>query len=414
MHYTQHTDHCLSDANRAEVAALCDKLAGYEQALKNGFDAKARPILDLCHRDDDLPVIQALADTIRARFDHVIICGSGGSGLSGEVLHNIDLQAKRPTIHVLDNIDPVEIDALFADCPPEKTTVIAISKSGNTVETISQFFAFYHHFKPTLGDTINEHFMVLTMPSDSPLRRFATENAITLMDHPSDIGGRFSLFTAVGLLPAALMGLPIADFRRGAADVISTLGQATHPARLGAALQYNAIQQGKNLSVMLPYCQRLANFSTWYRQCWAESLGKNGKGSTPIRAVGTTDQHSQLQLYLDGPNDKFFTLIFHKRTGSGQVIHAPDYPELDYLKNKTTGDVIGAEQQATLETLVHNKRSVRLLTLEALNEKSLGALLAHFMLEIFFMAQLLEVDPFDQPAVEEGKILARNYLLGQA
>ena len=170
--------------------------------------------------------------------------------------------------------------------------------------------------------------------------------------------------------------------------------------------------RGQNMSVMLPYCERLSGFSAWYRQSWAESLGKGGKGTTPISAVGTTDQHSQLQLYLDGPKDKFFTMIMHDRAGTGQKIHAPDFSGLEYLHGKTTGDIMAAEQQATLETLVGHGRPVRVIRIGALDEAALGALLMHFTLEIFFMAKLLDVNAFDQPAVEEGKRAARDYLLG--
>lgn len=412
MHYDHITDHCLNDENRRDIAALCGQLEEYEQRLANGGDLQAKPIIDLCSRTDDLPAIQQLADTLRQTFEHIVICGSGGSSLSGQVLCNLSLFSGKPDIHVLDNIDPVKIEALLNHCPPEKTCVIAISKSGSTAETLSQCFSIYHYFSLKLGKKISEHFIVMTMKSSSPLRQFAEEQGLMTIEHPDDIGGRFSLLTPVGLLPAAIRGLDIAAFRRGAAGVCNNLGKATHPARLGAALQFHAIQQGCNISVMLPYCERLAYFSAWYRQSWAESLGKQGRGSTPIRAIGTTDQHSQLQLYLDGPTDKFFTMILHQRTKTGQAIHAPDYPELSYLKNKTTGDVMAAEQQATLDTLVHHGRSVRLIKLTELNETSMGELLAHFMLEVFFMAQLLDVDPFDQPAVEGGKILARNMLEG--
>ena len=162
---------------------------------------------------------------------------------------------------------------------------------------------------------------------------------------------------------------------------------------------------------MLPYGETLAGFSAWYRQSWAESLGKNGGGTTPIQAVGTTDQHSQLQLYLDGPPDKFFTIITAKRLGTGLPIKAPNIPELEYLQGKTVGDVMEAEQRATIETLVAHGCPVRTITLDAINEHSLGALLAHFTLEIYFMAHLLDVNAFDQPAVEEGKVRARDYLL---
>jgi glucose-6-phosphate isomerase len=411
--YSHITDHCLSDRNRAEVSALAEKLAAYESDLANSRDPQALAIIRCCEETDDLAAIERMASDIRARFSHVIICGAGGSGLSGRVLTNLRLYANAPRLYTLDNIDPAAMDALMECCPPETTCVIAISKSGGTAETLSQFYALFAHFKNALGEKAREHFVIITMQKDSPMLQAVQEHKLAMLTHPADIGGRFSLFSAVGLLPAALAGVNIAELRTGALSVARTLGQGVHAARLGAALQYDYMTRGHNISVMLPYCERLSGFSAWYRQSWAESLGKGGKGTTPIRSVGTTDQHSQLQLYLDGPADKFFTMIMHKRAGTGQVIHAPNIPGLEYLQGRTTGDIMAAEQKATLETLVNHKRPVRLIRLETLDEKSLGALVMHFMLEIFFMAKLLGVNAFDQPAVEEGKKLACDYLLGE-
>ena len=410
-HYQHITTHCLNERNQEAVASISASLEAVQQALANRSDKAAAPILNICSETADIAAIETLAGKIRTQFKHVIICGAGGSGLSAKVLTNLMLGFHAPAIHILDNIDPDAMDALLRNCPPEDTCVIAISKSGSTAETLSQFYVFLHHFKQALGAAIADHFIVITIPRPSPLRAAAMEYKLHLIDHAEDIGGRFSIFTAVGLLPAAIAGLNIASFRKGAASVAATLSQGEHPSRLGAALQYHHMQQGKSISVMLPYCERLSGFSSWYRQSWAESLGKSGKGTTPIRAVGTTDQHSQLQLYLDGPKDKFFNLILHKRAGIGQAIHAPDMAELDYLQGKTTGDIMAAEQKATLETLVQKGCPVRLMLLEKLDEEILGALLMHFMLEIMFMAKLFQVNAFDQPAVEEGKVLAREYLL---
>jgi glucose-6-phosphate isomerase len=413
MAYYMHiTDHCISDLNRTNVNALSEKLAAYESNLAQRSDSKAAPIIALCNSEQDLAAIETAAADIRKKFKHVIICGAGGSGLSGRVLANLHLYSNAPRLYTLDNIDPSAIDALIRNCPPEESFVIVISKSGSTAETLSQLYTLLTHFKKTLGEKTGDHFMAITMKSDSPMVRAVKENKLQMLEHPADIGGRFSLFTAVGLLPAALAGVNIRKLRKGAAASAGTLGKGEHPARLGAALQYEAMQRGHSMSVMLPYCERLSGFSAWYRQSWAESLGKGGKGTTPIRSVGTTDQHSQLQLYLDGPNDKFFTLIFHDRAGTGQKIHAPHDTELDYLQGKTTGDVMEAEQEATLKTLIAHNRPVRLIRIKSLDEEVLGALIMHFMLEIFFMAKLLGVNAFDQPAVEEGKVLARAALLG--
>lgn len=413
--YTHIPDHCLSEKNQRQVSIFCDTLEFYEADLAACRDPHATPILTLCEHEDDLAEIEALAAQLRSRFTHVIICGSGGSGLSGRVLTNLRLYPESPTIYTIDNIDPSAIEAVLQRCPLKQTLVIIISKSGSTAETLSQFYALLSHFKETLGSEIREHFIAITMRGESPLRQTASEHQMRILDHPADIGGRFSLFTIVGLLPAALIGLDIRALRRGALATIRKLGRETmHPARLGAALQYDAMQRGHSMSVMLPYCERLTGFSAWYRQSWSESLGKDGKGTTPITAVGTTDQHSQLQLYLAGPNDKFFTLILHKRKGTGQKINAPAMDGLEYLQGKTTGDIMEAEQKATLETLVSRGRLVRVIQMEQLDEESLGSLIMHFMLEIFFMSKLLGVNAFDQPAVEEGKQRARDYLLGGA
>ena len=411
-HYSHRTDDCLSGLNQTLVAVLTDKLAAYERELAEGRDALAAPVLARVSMHDDIADIEAAAKHIRKHFTHVIVCGAGGSGLSGKVLTNLRLYADAPHLYVLDNIDPSAMDALIEHCPPEKTCVIAISKSGATAETLSQLYALFAHFTARLGKKSGEHFVVITTAGDNPMRRTASEHGMKILEHPADIGGRFSMFTSVGLLPAALVGLDIRALRSGAQSVIAELGSEVHAARLGAAIQYDAMTRGQNMSVMLPYCERLSGFSAWYRQSWAESLGKGGKGTTPISAVGTTDQHSQLQLYLDGPKDKFFTMIMHDRAGTGQKIHAPDFSGLEYLHGKTTGDIMAAEQQATLETLVGHGRPVRVIRIGALDEAALGALLMHFTLEIFFMAKLLDVNAFDQPAVEEGKRAARDYLLG--
>ena len=186
----------------------------------------------------------------------------------------------------------------------------------------------------------------------------------------------FAVMTNVGLLPAAIAGSISQRF--GAAlkalsmqlEKVSALKDC--PPALGAALQYGFMQKNHSISVMMPCCERLSGFSAWYRQSWAESLGKGGKGSTPIRAVGTTDQHSQLQLYLDGPKDKLFHLITLKRAGTGQKFEVPNHAELDYLRGKTIGDVMAAQQKATLETLVSNRCPVRVFELDALNEEADG------------------------------------------
>ena len=189
------------------------------------------------------------------------------------------------------------------------------------------------------------------------------------------------------------------------------------PPAFGAALNVALLWQKRiGTCVLMPYVDALASFGLWFRQLWAESLGKNGTGTTPIRAMGTVDQHSQLQLYLAGPADKFYTLILMPRAGTGGRV-APESAAdeaIAYLVQRSMGDLLDAEQRATLETLAANGRPVRAITIPQLDEHTIGALMMHFMLETIIAADLLGVNPFDQPAVEEGKRLARDYLAQMA
>ena len=237
------------------------------------------------------------------------------------------------------------------------------------------------------------------------------------MDHDPGVGGRFSVLTNVGLLPAAVCGLDIGAIRAGAADalapVLASKPPAEVPAAVGAALAV-ALAASKPIAVMMAYADRLERFTRWYVQLWAESLGKDGKGTTPIGALGPVDQHSQLQLYIAGPRDKLFTVVTASPAGRGPRM-AADLAKLagepDFA-GKTIGDLVAAQGRATAETLAKNGCPVRTIHLAALDERHLGELLMHFMLETIIAARLLGVDPFDQPAVEEGKVLAKKYLAG--
>ena len=239
---------------------------------------------------------------------------------------------------------------------------------------------------------------------------------MTILDHDPGIGGRYSALSLVGLLPAMIAGLDAHAIRDGARSVLATVlnggAPETVPPALGAALNVGLAQQGVGMTVLMPYVDRLADFGLWFRQLWAESLGKNGKGTTPIRALGTVDQHSQLQLYLDGPRDKLFTLVFSKAAGAGGLV-PPDLADdrrLTYLAGRRLGDLLDAEQRATAETLIRRGCPTRIVTVEHVDEHAIGALMMHYMLETIIAAHLLGVDPFDQPAVEDGKVLARRYL----
>jgi glucose-6-phosphate isomerase len=223
----------------------------------------------------------------------------------------------------------------------------------------------------------------------------------------------------VGLLPAAVLGLDAEAIRAGAAEALKPLlakrSESTVPFVQGAAVSVAAATHGKPITVLLAYADRLERFTKWWVQLWAESLGKAGKGTTPVAALGPVDQHSQLQLWLAGPRDKLFTVISTGTAGRGPQIGKPLAEKAGEpgFAGKTVGDLVAAQARATADTLAKNGCPVRTIRIERLTESTLGALMMHFMLETIVAAHLLGVDPFDQPAVEEGKVLAKRYLAGE-
>jgi glucose-6-phosphate isomerase len=252
------------------------------------------------------------------------------------------------------------------------------------------------------------------------LRDLLSPFGVPFLEHDTGVGGRFSVLTNVGLLPAAMLGLDIAAVRAGAAAALAPILDSSPaeavPSAVGAALSVALAERGKRIAVVMAYADKLERFTRWYVQLWAESLGKDGKGTTPIGALGPVDQHSQLQLFIAGPRDKLFTIVTTGVAGRGPRIEAdlakicgePDFA------GKTIGDLVAAQGRATAETLAKNGCPVRTMHLEKLDEASLGELLMHFMLETIIAAHLLGVDAFDQPAVEEGKVLAKKYLAGKS
>ncbi|MEE8516331.1 MAG: glucose-6-phosphate isomerase [Alphaproteobacteria bacterium] len=380
----------------------------------------AQAFLKLPGRTDDLDGLHALARRYRGSFDDVVVLGTGGSSLGGQALAALGATNgdTSPRLHFMDNIDPASFAVLFAGLDLARTGWIVISKSGTTPETVAQFLICLKLFSDVVG--IGEaaaQFVVITAPDDgNPLRRTAERNSIPVVDFDPGVDGRFSALSAVGLLPAMIAGLDGGAVRQGAKEVLDAVMADATPAAAaaqGAAINV-ALSQHHHISqtVLMPYADRLKLFAGWHRQLWAESLGKDGCGTTPINAQGAVDQHSQLQLYLAGPRDKLFNFILTDAAGSGQTIVADftEMPEFAYLKGHSMGDLLAAEQAATAETLANSGHPVRMFAVATVNEGVIGALMMHFMLETVIAAGLYGVDPFGQPAVEEGKVLARSYL----
>ena len=391
--------------------------------LRQSHTDGSLPLLTLPETHDDLPAIAERARYHRDRAEDVVVLGTGGSSLGGQSLYALadagfGPSGGAPRLHFMDNIDPHSFDHLFRALDLADTDFVVISKSGGTAETLTQFVILLAALEDAVGPArAAEHVTVITEPGDNPLRQMAVEWDMTVLDHDPGLGGRYSALSLVGLLPAAIAGLDIGQVRDGAHAVLhgclNAVSPDANPPAVGAALQVGLSREcGAATTVLMPYTDSLACFARWFRQLWAESLGKNGKGTTPVAALGTVDQHSQLQLYLDGPRDKMFSLIFGDVAGTGRPVEADLVadPALGYLAGHRMGDLLDAEQRATAETLIGNGRPTRIFQLGRVDEATLGALMMHFMLETVIAAHLLGVDPFDQPAVEQGKVLARRYL----
>ncbi len=430
MPYRQTIDACFE--TRIGAAGLGQ--LGYESRLESTAAAMrglreahadgSQPMLALPGRRDDLDALMPLAKAFAAAHRDVVVLGTGGSSLGGRALYALvdvgfDPHRGCPRMHFAENVDPHTFEALLDRLDLAKTGFVAISKSGGTPETLVQYLAAVHAVEAALGgDALATRFVAITEPGDRPLRRHAEAAGMRIVDHDPGVGGRYSVLSVVGLLPAMIAGLDVRALREGAAAVLDPLLEGAPPSAVapavGAALNVTLLKDKRiTVAVLMPYVDRLSTFGLWYRQLWAESLGKDGTGTTPVAALGTVDQHSQLQLYLAGPRDKLFTLIMLDQAGLGPRLERESLADerLDYLAGRSMGDLIDAESRATAETLVHNGCPTRLIRLERLDERGLGALMMHFMLETVIAGRLLGVDPFDQPAVEEGKVLARQYLV---
>ena len=326
---------------------------------------------------------------------------------------------KNHPIRFFDNIDPSTLSELDAfDWPT--TALIVISKSGETAETLAQFLSLLPRLEEKLGTRLREHVTVITENPAGGLWQLATALGLQVVPHPP-VGGRFSVLSVVGLLPAAIAGVDIASLLCGARSMAEQCLENSidaNPAFFQAAAQYLHAQNGRRLCVFMPYVDRLRPLGLWYRQLLAESLGKRDRdgqtqGLTPVVAMGVTDQHSQLQLYLDGPDDKQFTLLSDpglQQQGARIPQRFGHLPAVQPLLGHSTGELLHAEYRATRETLTRHARPHRAFALDTRDPAALGALIMLLELETVVIAEFLQVDPFDQPAVEEGKRLAREYL----
>jgi len=412
----------------AALGAALAKAEGALDRLRQHYAEGTLPLLRLPEKQDDLASIRDAAGKLTRGASDIVMLGTGGSSLGGQTLAQLafyhvpgfDGLLAPPRVHFIDNLDPVSFEALLAKLPLPTTRFVSISKSGGTAETLMQTIAALTALKQAKVDSAQAVFGIsepVKSGKRNGLRELLGRHNVPMLDHDPGVGGRYSALTNVGLLPAAMLGLDAAAIRKGAGaallPVLDKKPPAQVPAAVGAALAVSlAESKGKTISALMAYCDRLERFTHWYVQLWAESLGKDGKGTTPLAALGPVDQHSQVQLFIAGPRDKLFTVVTVGAAGlgprmDGELSKLAGEPE---FAGKTIGDLAAAEGRATAETLAKNGCPVRTFHIERLDEMSLGELLMHFMLETIIAAHLLGIDAFDQPAVEEGKVLAKKYL----
>lgn len=387
------------------------------------------PFRDLPFNTDNLKKIKTLAAEINAEgCENFVVLGIGGSALGNiaiqtalnPYMYNLDAkQRKGPRFFVFDNVDPAQLGSFLDWCSDklDKTIFNVISKSGRTAETAAQLMIVTKMLTDKLGKSgFKKQVVATTDPQKGTLRQIANDAGLRCLLVPDGVGGRFSVLSDVGLFGAAVCGIDIDSLLAGAAAMDEKVSNAdfySNPAAVNAAINWHYYNRGKKISVMMPYCYALKDLSDWYRQIWAESLGKakNLKGEdvfvgpTPIKALGTTDQHSQVQLYREGPNDKLFTFLEVADFGKDLTIGpAPDCaPELEFLAGAKMSKLINSEKKGTEYALLHDKRPCLTVLFDKVNADAIGRFIYLYEVTTSFAGELFAINTYDQPAVELGK-----------
>jgi glucose-6-phosphate isomerase len=340
----------------------------------------------------------------------VLTVGIGGSALGARTI-SAALGPNAIDHYVLDNVDPGHTNAVLDDLPLSKTAVNVVSRSGTTAETLANFLVVRDAME-SAGVDWTERTLVTTGES-GPLRELSASEELPVLDVPEGVPGRFSALSPVGLVPAAIQGQDIEGVLEGGKQGADGLSDSLFdcPAYAYGAVTYALDQRGANVNAMMPYSERLEPFAEWFAQLWAESLGKEGQGQTPARALGATDQHSQLQLYRAGPRDKLVTLV-RARERSECPIPDTDIAELAYLGGTDLGELLDAEFEATEASLAAVGCPNVRLALPTLDARSVGRLLYEMEVACILAGELYGVETFTQPAVEWGKRAARGLLGG--
>ena len=379
--------------------------------------------------DDPAPIkaINIFAKKVEGKFTDIVVLGIGGSSLGTACLRHcfkkfaVDIPSKVPTkkspnLHIISNVDPILIKKYLSILDLSKTLFVVVSKSGTTPETMAQYLYFRYKCRDKKL-SIKDHFVFVSDAEEGLLSSIAKKDNIPLFEIPKNVGGRFSVLTPAGLLPAKLAGLDIQKLITGAKKIRDefekTEMEENTPFKL-ATIQYLLSEKGKNINVLMPYSQQLQRLTDWYIQLLAESLGKQGKGLTPTKALGVEDQNSQIQLFNDGPNDKLIIFIEAEELEAPLVIPNPhtDIPDFDIINKKITfNKLMTLEKRGTEMALTDNSRPNITIKIDRICEETLGELFMLFETSVAFLGEFFNVYAFDQPAVELGKKYAKELIL---
>ncbi|RIA47381.1 glucose-6-phosphate isomerase [Dichotomicrobium thermohalophilum] len=411
----------------ARLHALEPKLAELRESLGQG----GYRMLGIARENQDIETTRAALERLFDGAKTLVVFGTGGSSLGGQTLARLagwcipgdqrPAANTLPRVRFYDNLDPLSLQHGLNLLDPETTRFLVISKSGGTAETLMQALSALDWMRRAdMGHMIPRAFLGLSEPAregtKNPLRQLFEGLGVPLLDHDPEIGGRFSVFSNVGMIVALARGLDAHAIRDGGRQVLDELesqSAADFAPAVGAATAVAlAEDKGVRVNVMMPYADRLSHLARWYVQLWAESLGKDGKGTTPLAALGPVDQHSQLQLFMDGPPDHMITLIrpAHGRDDPPMPADLAEMAGAENLAGRRVSELVSAQQQAIGDALMQAGRPVRVIDVDNPDETTLGHLLMHMMVETILAGHLLGVDPFGQPGVELGKKLTREYL----
>jgi glucose-6-phosphate isomerase len=388
--------------------------------FKSKIESRNQGFLDLPFDTQNLEKVKQFSNEVKSKFDTIVVLGIGGSMLGPLVILEALGAKSKKKVYCVDNIDPDLIQQIDSKINYSKTIFLVQTKSGTTPETVAQYFYFRAKvIKENLA--VKNHFVFVTDPENGYLRKSASKDQIVCFDIPENVGGRFSVLSNVGLVLAGLLDIDIDSLLEGGRNAIQKYftGKDLSSYKL-AVSQFLLNQKGKNITVLMPYTSRLRTFAGWYIQLLSESIGKTldleGKevwtGITPVPALGATDQHAQMQLFKEGPNDKL--IVFLQVLDHQVEVQIPDLfgdeKSLAYLKGKSFNQLLEAEFVGTRQSLSESEKPNITISIQEITPKSLGELFVFFEISVAFLGEIFNINTFDQPGVERSKVITREIL----